>query len=95
MSTKLSYPAATTTQSTIQTTTTSISASQTENDNLVTSMEKTKLIHDSDESTKRHKTSDNMDLANHPPLTTKAISNPTQKEKMNDMESSYPLGGQH
>ena len=77
----------------IRTTTTSISASQTENDELVESMEKTTLVQDSDDSTKRHKTNDNMDLADHPPLTTIAISNPTPTEKMNDAESSLPLRG--
>ena len=90
MSTKLPYPPAMTTQGTIQTTTTSISASQTENDELIASMEKTKLVHDSDDSMKRHKTDDNMDLLDHPPLTTTAISTPT--EKIVDAESLFPLG---
>ena len=90
---KLPYPPATTTQDMIQTTTTSISASQTENDELVESMEKTKLVHDSDDLAKRHRRNDNMDLADHPQLTTTAISNPTPTEKMNDGESSLPLGG--
>ena len=88
------YPPATTTQGIIQTTTTSISASQTENDELVESVEKTKLVHDNDASAKRHKTNDNMDLADHPQLTTTAISNPSPTEKMNNTESSLPLGGQ-
>ena len=78
----------------IQTTTTSISASQTENDKLVASTEKTKLVHDSDKPTKQHKTDDNMDLADHPPSTTAAISTPTPTEKIEDAESSFPPGEQ-
>ena len=87
----LPYPPATTTQSMIQTTTTPISAFQTENEELVEYMEKTTLAHDSDNSSKRHKTPNNMELAVHPSLTTTATANPTPIEKMNDSESSLPL----
>ena len=68
--------------------------SQTENDELVAFMEKMKLVYDSDGLTKQHKINNNLDLADHPPLTTTAISNPTPTKKMNDTESPFFLGGQ-
>ena len=86
----LPFPPAATAQSTTQA---PISASQTENE-LVISMEKTKVAQTSDELTKQLKTSDNMDTHDHPPLITTAQADPTPTATMSDAESQSPLGGQ-
>ena len=86
----LLYPPVTTAQDTTQA---PISASQTENE-LVISMEKTKLAQTSDESTKRLKTRDNMDTRDHPSLITTAQVDPTPTATMSDTESQSSLRGQ-
>ena len=61
---------------------------------LVVSMEKTKLAQTSDESTKRLKTSDNMDTSDCSPLITTAKSDQTSTASMSDAKSQSPFGGQ-
>ena len=68
-----------------------ISASQTEND-LVISMEKINLAQTSDESTKRLKTGDNMNTRGHPPLILTAIPDSTPTVTMRDAESQFLPG---
>ena len=95
MSPKLPWPPALQTHGTTQPTTTPISASQSDNDALVASMKKKNLA--TDDSTKRHKTDDNMNIKDHPPLTQTAKSIPIPTETMVDVESlpPPPPGGQH
>ena len=96
MSLKLPWPPPMPTHGTTQPTPTPISASQSDNDALIASMEKKNLV--TDDLMKRHKTDDNIDINDHPPLTATAKSTPTPTptETMVDAESlSPPPGGQH
>ena len=95
MSPKLPYSPAMTRQGTIQTTTPSSSVSKTKIDEVVISMGKRKLVHDSDDSTKLHKTDNNMDLADHLLLINKAISTPTPTKKIdNRKKHAFLFAGQ-
>jgi len=57
-------------------------------------MKETMLVNDTDESTKRRKQDDNMDLHDHQPLIIPSILIQTPKVKIDDAEPSFPLGGQ-
>ena len=92
VSTILPYPPAKPTHGAAQTASPPPSASQSETDELVASMKETNLVNDSNVSMKRRKQDDKMDLHDHPPLTTTSISMPTPEAKIDNSESSFPLG---
>ena len=92
LSMRLSFPPVTRTSSN-QATTTSISTSQSDSDAdaLVASIDKANL--ETADSTKKHKTTDDLHLEdNHPPFTQSAQTLPTYS--MADTESPPPTGGQ-